>query len=91
MTHLKSFNVTYDREADVLYISTPDQPAVRGVEDFDGILWRYDGQGKIIGVTVMDFDHHWHETLVLLANRLSEKLEIPSRQVFTVLNHAIRT
>jgi uncharacterized protein YuzE len=50
MTKLK-----YDASADVLYISTnADIAAVHAVSS-GNVIWRYDEDGDVVGVTVMDF------------------------------------
>lgn len=91
MTDLPSFNVAYDKGSDVLYISSRKVPAYRGVEDAQGIVWRYDRQGELIGVTVVDFYDRWH--LVLrrreLARKISEGFHIPQQHAMTVLERAI--
>jgi uncharacterized protein YuzE len=71
MSNLRPFNVVYDRESDVLYISTRREPAARGIEDKNGIVWRYDRQGELIGATVLDFHDHWFNQGPLLAGEIS--------------------
>jgi uncharacterized protein YuzE len=58
-TNMDSFTVTYDRNSDVLYISTPGAPAHRGIEDNYGMVWRYDRNGELVGVTIIDFCDQW--------------------------------
>jgi uncharacterized protein YuzE len=89
MSNLKSFNVAYDRNSDVLYISARRDPAVRGIEDPVGIVWRYDREGELIGCTIIDYSELWYTRRHELAGRLSEGFHIPVGQVDAILNHAM--
>jgi uncharacterized protein YuzE len=91
MTDLPSFNVAYDKGSDVLYISARKAPAHRGIEDAQGLVWRYDREGELIGVTIVDFYDRWYLHRPELARKLSEGFHIPELQMTTVLNHAIDT
>jgi len=50
-----SFRVSYDESADVLYVTSAHWRSVYGVEDHNGIVWRFDADGTLVGVTIMDF------------------------------------
>jgi uncharacterized protein YuzE len=89
MSRVNSFNVTYDRDGDVLYISKRHVPASRGIEDQHGIVWRYDSEGELIGATVIDFYHRWFGDKDRLAAELSRGFEIPKPQARVVLDHAL--
>jgi uncharacterized protein YuzE len=89
MRDLPSFNVAYDRDSDVLYISARKVPAYRGVEDAQGIVWRYDRNGELIGMTVVDFYDRWYSNRPELTRKISAAFDIPELQAETVLNHAI--
>jgi uncharacterized protein YuzE len=89
VTEMASFNVTYDQDSDVLYISARRAPAYHGVEDNQGIVWRYDRDGELIGCTIVDFYDRWHLQRPILALKLSEGFNIPEPQAETVLNHVI--
>lgn len=89
MNDMPSFNVTYDRDSDVLYISARKVPAYHGIEDAQGIVWRYDRDGELIGITVVDFYDRWYLQRPELARRISEGFRIPQRQAKTVVDHAI--
>ena len=89
MRNIREFKIAYDKDADVLYITTPHQPAHRGVEDESGLVWRYGVEGRPLGCTVMDFSEYWYPTRKrLLARELARNLEIPSAQIERVLDHA---
>lgn len=90
MSSVSSFSVVYDADSDVLYISKRRQPAVRGVEDRNGIVWRYDRDGELIGATVVDFYDRWFEQQPLLAAELSRRFDIPTPQARVVLDHAFQ-
>jgi uncharacterized protein YuzE len=88
MRNIVEFNVAYDRDADVLYITTPIQPAARGIEDENGLVWRYDSKGNPLGCTIIDFSEYWLPSRAhRLANILAEHLEIPVAQIETVISH----
>lgn len=89
MIDMPSFNVTYDKDSDVLYISSRKVPAYRGIEDAHGVVWRYDRGGELIGMTVVDFYDRWYLNRPELARKISEGFHIPERQAEIVINHAI--
>lgn len=83
MTQIGSFTVVYDRNSDVLYITTRrGEPAARGVEDPAGIVWRYDGHNDLIGATVLDFREHWYQESRKpdLVHQLSCRFHVPPGQ-----------
>jgi uncharacterized protein YuzE len=82
MTKRRLPRVSYDPAADVLYLSVRQAPAARGIEDRDGLVWRYDSYNKLIGVTILYFREHWaEEKFGQLVGELSEKLDIPAKEV----------
>jgi uncharacterized protein YuzE len=89
MTNLKRFEVIYDRDADILYISAPNEPAERGVEEHPGIVWRYDESGAPVGVTIIDFANHWYDRRITLVPEISERLDVTEKQVENILIYAI--
>ena len=89
MMDMPSFNVAYDRDSDVLYISSRRAPAARGVEDAQGIVWRYDNSGELIGITVVDFYDRWYLHQSELARQISEGFHIAKRQAEKVIEHAL--
>lgn len=88
MTKINSFNVVCDKGSDVLYIIKTDAPAARGKEDSYGVVWRYDGDGNLLGATVMDAYDRWHDDRKTLATRISDQFHIPTQQADVVLDHA---
>ena len=75
MDSVLALNVTYDETTDVLYLSARREPAVRGVEDERGLVWRYGLDGAVIGVTVADFREIWApgpaELIAVIADRFA--------------------
>ena len=55
----RTFGTRYDKHGDVLYVSAGRKPAIRGVEDSSGIVWRYDAGGEVISATVIGFRNRW--------------------------------
>ncbi|MGD1035750.1 MAG: DUF2283 domain-containing protein [Roseiarcus sp.] len=89
MTNMKSFNVLYDRDSDVLYVSSRSVVAARGIEEPAGVVWRYDKEGTLIGVTIINFYDYWYSRRPQLAREMSIKFEIPAKQAERVLDHAL--
>lgn len=57
-----SLKVSYDRGSDVLYISARNSSLpYHSVENENGIILRYNQQGGLIGVTILDFFDRWHQ------------------------------
>jgi uncharacterized protein YuzE len=79
---------TYDRDADVLYLTLRREPAVRGVEDRYGIVWRFDAEGSVIGVTIVDYRDRWDDKAGELIAKISERLRIPSSEIEKALRMA---
>jgi Protein of unknown function (DUF2283) len=71
MLKLPAYKVRYDDGADVLYVSAPDVVAVRGVEDPQGIVWRYGGDGRLVGATVIGMTERWSVKRSELASALA--------------------
>lgn len=46
--------VSYDKEADVLYITLMDAPAI-ATEEIDGVFLRHNDAGQLAGITILDF------------------------------------
>jgi hypothetical protein len=90
MNNLKSFNVTYDRDGDVLYLSVRRDRAARGVEDRNGIVWRYNSSGDLLGATIVDFAYLWNGNRGQIAKAIAKKFEIPTAKAEVVLDHAIQ-
>lgn len=88
MSNVQSFQVDYDRASDVLYITQMRSVSTKGVEDRNGIVWRYDVNGTLIGATLTDFFDRWHEDRSNLAIELAERFQISAPQANRVINHA---
>ncbi|WP_265518997.1 DUF2283 domain-containing protein [Nitratireductor luteus] len=84
-----SFNVSYDRRTDVLYISTRPQDGTDARIDRSGIVWRYDDAGQLVGVTVMHFFDRWGADTETLAGKLSKRFHLPPQQANKVVDHAL--
>lgn len=67
----------YDRFADVLYITTPDNAPAKASEDDEGLLWRYSvSDGHLVGATVMDYAGFWKQHRSSLASRVSKMFKV---------------
>ena len=90
MSDMVSFNVTYDRGSDVLYINTRHEAATKTKTDDYGIYWRYDAHDRIIGATVIDFADYWFEHRKTLETALSRRFDVPTYRMRTILDHAAK-
>jgi len=82
----KSPDTFYDKDADVLYIST--QPGRHGIarESLPGVLWRYNpDDGSIVGVTIIDFSCYWVSRLDDLASDLMNHLPLGPPEASSLL------
>lgn len=78
--------VSYDREADVLYISTRLGRKAVVRESLPGVLWRYDAEsGELVGVTVMDFLYYWAPRMADLSKDLSAHLRLSQARAMSIL------
>jgi uncharacterized protein YuzE len=61
---LGNLSISYDRTADVLYVSLGEPTPAVTVEDRDGVLIRKDRKsGKPIAVTVLDYENRFRHLL----------------------------
>lgn len=91
MSNRRSLDVLYDAESDVLYVSRRREPAARGVEDKNGIVWRYGDDGELVGATVPDFNGHWLHREPLLAKELSRRFRIPAATAKAAVEQALES
>ena len=89
MSTILSFNVTYDRDGDVLYLNTRHDDAARGMEDQDGIVWRYDDAGALIGATVVGLREQWSEDQSRLASEISRRFDISGIEARHLVDSAL--
>ena len=89
MAIIQSFSVEYDEDADVLYIGALGAAASQGVQDRYGFVWRYDGTGSPIGVTVVDFEHFWREKRETLERELAKHFSVTQAYASDVIDQAL--
>ena len=53
--------ISYDADADVLYLAVEGHPAVRWVEAPEGHVLRYDEHDELVGVTLIGARYHLDE------------------------------
>jgi len=71
--------VSYDKAADVLYVTTrPGVPARSDEGAEPGVIWRYEiSSGELIGATILDFAHYWSgDRFSDLADALADKFHL---------------
>ena len=60
ITRVGQFELAYDRDADVLYVSIGSPRPAYTEEDARGLLIRKDPHtGEIVGITVLDYEEHF--------------------------------
>jgi len=86
---MTEFRISYDRHADVLYVTTSRNGPAHAKEDDNGIIWRYlDTDDTLIGVTIMDFSEYWKPRISELAKQVSLHFHVPRTQAAAVLERA---
>jgi uncharacterized protein YuzE len=83
---MTEFKVTYDQRADVLYVTTGSNGPSLATEGDDGIVWRHlSADGRLVGMTIMDFESYWKQHLTQLTDQLANKFHVPKDQAQTAL------
>ncbi len=76
---MSDFDVAYDKNADVLYVSTKLTGPSYTSEDENGIVWSHQiSDGRLVSMTVLDFNAQWQNRLAQLTEQLNEQLHAPS-------------
>ena len=84
---IDQFRVRYDKDADVLYITTPEYGPASGEEDQPGVYWRYlNSDGTLVGVTVLDYTSYWKPRFKNLVEQFSEHFHVPRQAAARVLS-----
>ncbi len=66
VTCVGQFEFSYDRDADVLYISIGTPRPAHTYEDEHGLLLRKDPKsGETVGATILDYEEHFRQLLDL--------------------------
>ncbi|GBF58923.1 hypothetical protein PbB2_02613 [Candidatus Phycosocius bacilliformis] len=72
------FDLTYDHQTDVLYVTTKLTGASFITHGDDGIVWSHQIEdGQLVSMTVVDFMSHWQGDLAALTGKLHEQLFMP--------------
>ncbi|WP_085338753.1 DUF2283 domain-containing protein [Aquidulcibacter paucihalophilus] len=75
---MSDFDVAYDKNADVLYISTKLTGPSYTSEGEDGIVWSHQvADGRLVSMTVLNFNARWQSRLAQLTEQLTEQLYAP--------------
>ncbi len=75
---MSDFDVAYDKNADVLYISTKLTGPSYTSEGENGIVWSHQiADGRLVSMTVLDFNAKWQSRLAHLTEQLTEQLHAP--------------
>ena len=62
VVHVGQFQLSYDRDADVLYIAIGYSRPAYTDEDEQGLLIRKDPKsGETVGVTILDYEEHFRQ------------------------------
>ncbi len=72
-------SISYDRKADVLYVSFGEPCPAVSQETENGVLVREDLEtGKLVGMTVLDFMKRWPGPNLVLPSKTDEALPVGS-------------
>ena len=89
MPDFATITLEYDAAGDVLYVGLSNsEVATKGVEDEGGLILRYGADGKLVGVTALDFTVSLGEQRWLLAERLGRALRLAPSQTDRLLRLA---
>ena len=62
ITRVGQFELSYDRDADVLYVSIGSPRPAHTYEEDEGILIRKDPRtGETVGITILDYEEHFRQ------------------------------
>ena len=62
VTHVGQFELSYDRDADVLYVSIGSPRPAHTYEEEQGLLIRKDPRtGETVGVTILDYEEYFRQ------------------------------
>lgn len=82
----EDLSVSYDDKADVLYVTAEPPVAASSDEGAPGILWRHAiDNGRVVGVTVLDFSFYWRPRIEELVNDLSRGLALTKSEARRLL------
>jgi uncharacterized protein YuzE len=83
---MTEFKVSYDQRADVLYVTTESNGPSLATEGDDGIVWRHlTSDGRLVGMTVLDFESYWKNHLTQLTDQLATRFHVPQHLAKTAL------
>jgi uncharacterized protein YuzE len=83
---MTEFKVSYDQRADVLYVTTESNGPSLATEGDDGIVWRHlTSDGRLVGMTVLDFESYWKDHLTQLTDQLATRFHVPQHLAKTAL------
>jgi hypothetical protein len=90
LTSAAALSISYDRDSDVLYVSTrADVPAL-SEEEKPGLLWRYDPEsGDLIGVTIVDFGTFWSRRRSELIADFASRFQMSPEEARRALDSAV--
>lgn len=85
----RSIAASYDDLADVLYVDARSATPSEYLEDADGLIWRFDGDGLRYGVTVQDCQHRWSERRGRLVLIIARALKLDAQTVTQTIDTTI--
>lgn len=84
---MSELHASYDRSADVLYVTTSENGPAIAREADDGIVWRYlrDTNEHLVGATVMHFRCYWSEHMTDLVKQIASRFHVEAAQADRVI------
>jgi uncharacterized protein YuzE len=78
--------IEYDRDSDVLYLTTPENAPAVAQEDEVGMVWRYDAKsGTLVGLTLIEFEGHWASRVAHVADEMAKRFHMTKRAALALL------
>lgn len=78
---LTSAKTSYDRRADTFYFTISADKPKRYSEDDDGLIWRSNPDGALIGVTVQAYQRLWTGRQSALAAKIAAAFRLEATDV----------
>lgn len=80
---------SYDDKGEVLYLTRLAVPAACTQEDNEGWIWRYDGAGRLVGVTILDPKDDWPGSGKRMIEKLALAFELPEKDIAILLKETL--
>ena len=85
MTNL--FNLEYDHDDDVLYVTKKTNEPAYAQEEEPGVFWRYSAtDNSLVGMTVVDFKSYWQPRVESLMQQFSDHFHVSTGEALEMFD-----